>query len=353
MDAPIYWIAWSVVKFLQLLPLGWVARLGRAGGAVAYLLDGRHRRVAIRNLTQCFGAEKSPGEIRALARENFRRIGEAYCSAVKTSAMSWEQLHSRVELVGAAWFLDQTPGGPRPSAVFAVGHFGNFEIYARFAQMTPLYQCATTYRGLRPPALDRLLQSLRATSGCHYFERRTDAAALKAWMAPEGRVLGLLADQHAGRSGVRVPFFGRDCATTTAPAVLALRYNQPLYVAICFRVAPGRWRIEVSGKVPTRDADGPRSVEAITTDLNRLLEAAVRRDPANWFWVHNRWKPDKLPPPRAARARSGAETSAAVAGPEVEALEALDSPSPAPGDAGVGAGSEVPAPSPSRPAPSA
>ena len=25
-------------------------------------------------------------------------------------------------------------------------------------------------------------------------------------------------------------------------------------------------------------------------DVNRVFEAAVRRDPANWFWVHNRWK---------------------------------------------------------------
>jgi KDO2-lipid IV(A) lauroyltransferase len=26
-------------------------------------------------------------------------------------------------------------------------------------------------------------------------------------------------------------------------------------------------------------------------DVNRAFEAAIRRDPANWFWVHRRWKP--------------------------------------------------------------
>ena len=25
-------------------------------------------------------------------------------------------------------------------------------------------------------------------------------------------------------------------------------------------------------------------------DVNRAFEMAVKRDPANWFWVHNRWK---------------------------------------------------------------
>jgi lauroyl/myristoyl acyltransferase len=33
-----------------------------------------------------------------------------------------------------------------------------------------------------------------------------------------------------------------------------------------------------------------RAVEAIALDMNRAFEAAIRRDPANWFWVHNRWK---------------------------------------------------------------
>jgi KDO2-lipid IV(A) lauroyltransferase len=35
-------------------------------------------------------------------------------------------------------------------------------------------------------------------------------------------------------------------------------------------------------------------------DVNRAFEAAVRRDPANWFWVHNRWKPAKKPTPKPA-----------------------------------------------------
>ena len=25
-------------------------------------------------------------------------------------------------------------------------------------------------------------------------------------------------------------------------------------------------------------------------DVNRAFEAAILRDPANWFWVHRRWK---------------------------------------------------------------
>ena len=114
---------------LQALPLTWVARIGRAGGALAYRLDARHRRVALKNLTMCFGSEKSPAEIRALAKENFRRIGENYASAVKTVAMTFDQLRPHVEYVGAERLL------PPRRVINAGGHFGNFELYARFNDM--------------------------------------------------------------------------------------------------------------------------------------------------------------------------------------------------------------------------
>ena len=102
-----------------------------------------------------------------------------------------------------------------------------------------------------------------------------------------------LADQHAGTGGIRTPFFGQDCSTTASPAVFALRYNCPLHTGICYRVGLAKWRIELGAEIPTRQEGKARSVEAITRDVNRAFEAAVRRDPANWFWVHNRWKPDK------------------------------------------------------------
>jgi lauroyl/myristoyl acyltransferase len=290
MEFLLYSLARALVALIQALPLRWVAWLGRAGGAVAYRLDGRHRKVALANLRLCFGQQMPPVEIRALAKENFRRLGENYACAVKTAAMSLEQMRRHVEFVAPAQFF-QPPSHQRPGRVVAaIGHFGNFELYARFGQFAPGYQCGTTYRGLRQPSLDRLLQSLRRRSRCQFFERRFDGAALKAFMRQPGVILGLLSDQHAGTRGLRLPFFGHDCSTSPAPAVFALRYNCALYTGVCYRVGLGRWRIEAGAEIPTCDNGQPRPIPAIMRDVNRAFEAAVRRDPANWFWVHNRWK---------------------------------------------------------------
>ncbi len=149
--------------------------------------------------------------------------------------------------------------------------------------------------------LGKLLQDIRSRSGTLFFERRTDAKSLKAALNGKGLLLGLLADQHAGRGGLWLPFFGTLCSTSAAPAILALRYDCPLQTAICYRTGLGRWRFEVGDEIPLYHLGQARTTEDITMDINRAFEIAIRRDPANWFWVHNRWKPMKsvkndLPP---------------------------------------------------------
>ena len=292
-ELPLYLVARAVVALLQALPLRWVARLGRGGGSLAWWLDARHRRVTLKNLTLCFGNEKSPGAIRALARENFRCIGESYACAVKTAAMTLGELQPHVEFADTAGLGPAAAARKRQNFVVAIGHFGNFELYARLNQFIRGYQFATTYRGLRPESINRLLQSLREQSGCLFFERRFQAAELKSAMNRGGLVLGLLSDQRAGDGGLRLPFLGHDCSTSAAPAVLALRYNAALYTGFCFRTGLAQWRIEASQEIQTHQDGGPRTSEAIMRDVNRAFEEAVRRDPANWFWVHNRWKMPK------------------------------------------------------------
>jgi lauroyl/myristoyl acyltransferase len=310
MQPLLFFLGSVLVRSLQALPLKWVARLGWAGGELSFWLDRRHREITLMNLRQCFGNEMSEPQIHRLARENFRRIGESFACAVKTAGMKPAAVLKVFEVEGLEK-LSQLDN-PMQSRLFVLGHFGNFELFTHASHFLPGAQFATTYRGLREPALDRLLQSLRSQSGCQLFERRSQAAELKNVLNQLGTTLGLLADQHAGRSGLQIPFFGRTCSTSAAPAIFALRYDMRLHPAICYRVAIGRWRIEVGDEIATRENGALRSTEAITLEINQAFEKAVRRDPANWFWVHNRWKSGapKSTPPRFHPAR-GARPDAA------------------------------------------
>jgi lauroyl/myristoyl acyltransferase len=283
-------LARLVLAFFRAMPLRWIARLGRCGGQIVFWLDNRHRRVALKNLTRCFGTSKSPQEIRSLARENFRRIGENYCCAVKTHGMSPPELREVLEVRGLRALERSADGTQTRSCVFALGHFGNFELFTSFGSLLRGYRFAATYRALRPRAINHLLQQLRASSGILFFERRSEARALRDTMQQGGVLLGLFSDQSARQSGLELPFLGYPCLTTPAPALFALRYECALFAPICYRTSLGRWSIEIGEEIATQENGARRSAEEITREINRLFEAAIERDPANWFWVHNRWK---------------------------------------------------------------
>jgi lauroyl/myristoyl acyltransferase len=294
MEILLYCLALGLVHSLQALPLTLVAWVGRRVGGMAYYVDGRHRRVARENLTLAFQDEKNPKELRALAREHFRRLGENYACAIKTASMKPAALARHVQFVGTRPFLPPSEYDLPRSRLFALGHFGNFELYARAGQFVPGYKGVTTYRSLPQPRLNGLLLSLRRQSGCLFFERRTQGVEFLKKLTQPGLCVGLLSDQHAGQGGIGLPFLGRECSTLTAPAILAQRYKMPLHTAICFRTGLARWRVEMGDEIATCQDGHRRPVADIMREVNQAFELAIRRDPANWFWVHRRWKP--LPP---------------------------------------------------------
>ncbi|MEZ5276159.1 MAG: hypothetical protein R3F07_07260 [Opitutaceae bacterium] len=290
LDRLVVILARFLFESLRALPLRGAARLGRFFGGMAHLVDRRHRKVAVTNLTAVFGNEKTRNQIAALARENFKRIGESFVCGVCTAGISPLDLDKILEVDGGEKLLEVGEDGRSPSRILALGHFGNFEIFATAAHRLPGMQLVTTYRAVKPAALNDLLLSYRQSLNCVFLERTRDAAKLKSMLKAGGVVIGLLSDQNGGPRGIKGPFLGVECSTSAAPAVFARRFHYPFHVAVCYRTSLARWRIEISDAIPLLENGGIRTAEAITADMNRIFEEAVRRDPANWFWVHNRWR---------------------------------------------------------------
>lgn len=286
-------LAAGLIRLLRALPLRGAARFGRAFGMLAYLVDFRHRKVAKVNLTAVFGREKSARQIAAMARENFRRIGENYACGVCTAGMGKDEVSKIIEIEG--WEkLKLRPGEKDrekpPNRMLAIGHFGNFEVLALPSHLYPEFRFGTTYRSLSPPELDHVFQSLREESGCIFIERRRAHFAVSRLLREGGVMFGFLSDQSGGPRGVMGPFLGVECSTSPASALYALKHDCPLFTAFCYRTSLARWKIEMGDEIPTRENNVPRQVSDIVRDMNAAFEHAVLRDPANWFWVHNRWK---------------------------------------------------------------
>ncbi|MEZ5327982.1 MAG: glycosyltransferase family 9 protein [Verrucomicrobiales bacterium] len=278
------------IEFLtSLLPIGLVFTIGRTAGALAYLTLPSYRRLAIRNLTIAFGDKKSPAEIQTLAREHFRTLGANLLCSMKMSTMPVDAITARVELTG----LENTEAASTAGngLIFAICHMGCWEALAQTPAISPSMAPATLYQRLSNARLDAHILKKRGRWDFKLFDRKSGFYEPLAHLRSNGS-LGILADQHAGDSGVWCPFFGRLASTSNLAALMSLRTGAPICAIAITTTGKARWSIHVGE--PFYPKDHPdEDASTLTARLNLFLEQVIRKSPRDWFWVHNRWKTPK------------------------------------------------------------
>ena len=114
-------------------------------------------------------------------------------------------------------------------------------------------------------------------------------AVLAQWLQTNA-AMTILMDQHAGKGGARLSFFGRPARTYTTATRLAMRTGVPIVVGSFVRVAPYRYRLVASGDPIVLSKTSDR--DAATQLLNDRLEEAIRQYPEQYLWMHRRWRDD-------------------------------------------------------------
>lgn len=280
-------------RIVQSLSLETAMRFGRLLGAIAWMLDAVHRRRVIDNLHLAFGDDHRilPPEIHPahVGRESFRRFGANAMAAIWMAERDDADLSSLIEVTGVEKHL--LPAAARGKGVVHVMfHLGNWEALSRITSRIPQVKFSTVYQPLKNPGFDALIADWRRRGRVELINRHhgfTDAVKrLRA-----GEAVGMLVDQHAGDHGMWVPFFRRMASTTALPAILARRTGATIIPILCRNLRTSgkhgaQWRMEFAVPVPTEG----RGDGEIMMEIHHRLEEAIRADPANWFWMHNRWK---------------------------------------------------------------
>ena len=241
-----YWSLRPLSRAIALLaafPLSFVFRLGCFGGWCSWLLLGRYRRLAFRNLEIAFGSSKPPSELRRIARQHFQQLGANILSSLKLGTMPVEDIEKHVQLENLELIHKHLRAG-RP-IILLLAHLGNWELCA---QLMPKFigytRNATVYQKLRNRRIDQHLRTLRARAGVEMYDR-DEGFSRPIKLLRGGGAIGILCDQHAGDKGIWVPFFNKLASTTPLPALLAKRTGAAL-VGIAFHtVGTARWRVAI------------------------------------------------------------------------------------------------------------
>lgn len=272
---------------LLAVPEGIALRAGAALGWVAGSVLRIRRDVVDANLRLAF-PERSSAWRRRVARASYAHLGREAATMFRMSGIDPGAIVARTDVEGIEELREALAGGR--GAVLLTGHLGSWEMggAAMAARGIPVMGVA---KPMANRSFDADLTAARERLGLEIVD--TGAAPKRALRAlSEGKVVGLVADQNAGRQGLFVPFFGCLASTHRGPALFSVRAGAPLFIGSCIAL-PGskrRYRIRME-RVPAPDTgDAERDVLLLTEAHTAVLERAVREAPEQYFWQHKRWK---------------------------------------------------------------
>jgi len=286
LDFVVYLLYRAGLAITAALPMRLLFATGQFLGFCAWLLSAKYRRLAERNIAIAFANEKPPQEIRELARRHFQRLGANLLCSVKLTAMPPEKILRRVEVENIeAMDREFRAGVP---VVLVLSHLGTWEL---FAQLMPKFvgyvRNSSVYQKLGNRFIDAHVRRTRGQTGLELFDRQQGFQPVIDLLRSGGGV-GVLSDQHAGDHGLWTPFFGRLASTSPLPALLAKRTRAALIAAGVYTTGPARWRLVFTERFDRPKANA--SIDALTSEINQIIEQQIRVAPEDWFWVHNRWK---------------------------------------------------------------
>ncbi len=283
----VYWLIRSLIFLSGLFPRKVWLHICGALGSLAWHFASETRTLTLRHLKMAF-PEKSPAEIRRLAKNTFRMLGKNAGDILRSSRVK--------DLPGLERFL-VTHGLENYNAAHAKGkgvifltcHLGAFDL-----QITNM-----AMRGLNPniigtPLKDKRLNDLlwnyRNLHGAIPIARGKETFRMIKVLKSGGSV-ALLIDQDTRVKSVFVDFFGLEAATPAGATILALKTGAAVVPTYIYLGDDNLQHMHILPEIDmTVTGDEDKDVVFNTQVLTNFIEEKIREHPDQWVWMHERWK---------------------------------------------------------------
>jgi len=277
-------LAVALLWLLHWLPLPLLAVLGRGLGALLWRLAPKRRRIALRNLELCFPDWTAPRR-EQVAREHFGWLGRSVLERGLLWYASARRLRRLILVEGDVRLAERS----EQPLMLIVPHFVGLDVVATAAVLFQDKTGATIYQRQSLPALDAAARRGRTRFGKVILIPRDESARALIRAIRAGMPFFNLPDMDFGlRDSAFVPFFGVPACTLLAPSRMARALGMVVQSAVVEMLPGGRgYRVRFSEPWPHFPTDDPM---ADTQALNHWLEQEIRRLPAQYLWVHRRFK---------------------------------------------------------------
>jgi KDO2-lipid IV(A) lauroyltransferase len=266
------------------LPLPIQAACGRALGRLGWHLVRSRRRVALRNLELCF-PELSTAERVRLAKEHFRWLGRSLLERGLLWYAPPERLRRLIRVEGDVHLAERS----EKPVMWLAPHFMALDVAGASVLLFQKRKGISIYQRQSDPVLDGALRRGRLRFGNAEIFARDDAGRALFRAIRRGDAFFNLPDMDFGtRDAAFVPFFGVAAATLLAPSRMARALDMVVQPVVA-EILPGGEGYRVRYEAPWTGFPSDDAV-ADAARMNRWIESEIRRNPAQYLWVHRRFK---------------------------------------------------------------
>lgn len=125
----------------------------------------------------------------------------------------------------------------------------------------------------------------------------------------EGGIVGFAFDQARSNSP-RLPFFSKQASTNVSLAAIWRKRPAPIIVSYAERTGFAQHKVHFLPELDlTTSEDKESDIIAHSTEFNRILEQIIRKQPEQYFWLHNRWKKHKSQPATTEKSQLAAQSA--------------------------------------------
>jgi KDO2-lipid IV(A) lauroyltransferase len=274
----------AALWLLHWLPLPIQAAIGNAVGRLGWHLVRSRRRVALRNLELCF-PELDVDERTRLAREHFRWLGRSFLERGLLWYASPARLRRLIRIEGDVGLADRSD---KP-VMWLAPHFMALDVAGVSALLFQNRKAISIYQRQSNAVLDGALRRGRLRFGNAEIFSRDDAGKALMRAIRRGEAFFNLPDMDFGtRDAAFVPFFGIQAVTLLAPSRLARALDMVVQPVVA-EILPGGQGYRVRYEPPWTDFPS-RDPVADSARMNRWIESEIRKNPAQYLWVHRRFK---------------------------------------------------------------
>lgn len=281
-----------LLRSLGRLPLATLYGFARIVYFVTFYLLRWRRDMAVSNLARAF-PEKSAAQRAAILQQAYRNMSEVFAELLWGWGASADELTGRLvmdnpELV--ARFVAE-----RRSVILLTAHVCNWEWLLPGGGAHFGIPIDAVYKPLRVASVDAYMREARSRFGGQPIPIKSFAFELLR-RAGQPRAYGMVADQTPLKSMEKhwTRFLHQDTAFFVGAEMIARFLDAAVVYVAMRRLSRGRYAVHLHvlaeppyDRAVDRDANaGAWIVEAYA----RKLEAEIRSSPADWLWVHNKWK---------------------------------------------------------------